>query len=103
MDSKNKMYSMTTSSAAIYTCPTGKTATIVAINIANTGTANITATFTIYDSSTSTSYTLGNLIAVPAYTSITPVGLPIILEENDRIDGLASMANCHVVLSVLEK
>lgn len=103
MDSKNKGYAMTTSNATIYTCPSGKTATITAINVANTTTSNITATLSWYDSSASTEFTLINAGAIPTNMNYTPVGLPLILESGDYLKGLASSANCHVTISVLEK
>lgn len=77
----------------LLTCASDKVLKINSIIVANVdGTSSADVTVKFYDSSATTSYTLGATVTVPADSTLILLGkdAPIYLEEGDEIRGGAS-------------
>lgn len=100
--------SVSTSSGSptdIYTANNGSTVNsiLIELDVANTGTASITATVLIYDSSSTNSYHIVKNAIIPVGSTLKVVsGQKIVLNGNDKVQIYASAATVDVVASVLE-
>lgn len=94
----------TTADTAVYTCPSATTAIVIHCQVANvdgTDTANVNVD--LYDSSATTAAALAHTIAVPADTSLNPVGGKLVLEASDEVRAWASAASdLELTLGILE-
>ena len=94
----------TTADTSVYQCPSATTAVVLLCQIANVdGSANVDVYVDYYDSSTTTAKALAHTVAVPADTSLNPIGGKLVLEAGDQIRAWASAASdAEIVVSVVE-
>lgn len=99
----NSAVALTTTSATdLYTVPSGCSALVQSVTVANesVSSANITATFT--DSSNATAYTILYQAAIPTGASANILDRPLALEQGDKISLTAGTANAFdVTASIL--
>lgn len=103
---KNKIFpDVGTTEESVYTSPTGKTATIVGLSLANTYTETVFVNVSLYDTSTlGTAYLVKNA-PIPVGGSLVVVGgdQKVIVEDGDIIKVISDTASSvDVVLSVME-
>ncbi len=101
---KNARIVCTTSYAAAYTCPAGKTALVTLLQAANTGTVARTVSAQWTDDSDSDAATrLANNIPLPVGASCGLVDGKLALEAGDQIQVKASAnTDVEVTISVVE-
>jgi len=103
---KNKVASnIGTSSVAVYTAPTGKTATIIGLSLANKISSDITCDITLTDTSTSTTVYLVRSAPIPTGSSLVAIGKDqkVVVENGDIISVVSSdTSSIDVVMSVME-
>lgn len=102
---KNAKLQLTTSAAAIYTCPSATTAIVLTAQIANIdGTNEADVSLSWIDSSDSNAETyLLKVVPVPAGASLGGLSNKLVLETGDSLKGLASAnGDLSVTLSILE-
>jgi hypothetical protein len=94
----------TTADTSIYQCPASTTAVVLLCQIANVDGANSVDIYVdYYDSSTTTAKALAHTVAVPADSSLNPIGGKLVLEAGDQIRAWASAASdAEIVVSVVE-
>ena len=94
----------TTADTAVYTCPASTTAIVIGCQIANVdGSNSVDIYVDAYDSSATQAKALAHTIAVPADTSLNPIGGKLVLEASDELRAWASAASdAEIVVSVLE-
>ena len=94
----------TSADASIYQCPSSTTAIVILCQVANVdGSNNADVYVDYYDSSTTTATALAHTVAVPADTSLNPIGGKLVLEAGDQLRAWASAASdLEIVVSVLE-
>tara|TARA_R100001509_G_scaffold139867_1_gene94466 strand:- start:2072 stop:2401 length:330 start_codon:yes stop_codon:yes gene_type:complete len=94
----------TSADASIYQCPSSTTAIVILCQIANVdGSNSVDVYVDYYDSSTTTAKALAHTVAVPADSSLNPIGGKLVLEAGDQLRAWASAdADAEIVLSVLE-
>jgi hypothetical protein len=102
---KNAAVVLTSTGATdLYTCPSGRTAIVQSVNVANVDSSNRDVTVTLYDSSVATSYTVIYNATVPVGVSMNALSTPLVLEPGDIVRVQASAANTlHATASVLEQ
>ena len=90
--------------AVVYTCPAATTSIVIHCQVANVdGTNTANANVDLYDSSTTTAAALAHTIAVPADTSLNPVGGKLVLEASDEVRAWASTTgDLEITLGILE-
>ena len=100
--------SVSTSSGSptdVYTANNGSAVNsiLIELDVANTGSAAVSATVLIYDSSASASYHVVKNAPIPPGSSLKVVsGQKIVLNGDDKIQVYASAATIDVVASILE-
>lgn len=102
---KNFSFQATTNPLEAYTAPSGKTAVVTFLNVANNATVNADVTVTLRDISTYVDAPLGRLITIPINTGVNFVadGAKLVLESGDSIVVQASANSAlWVVGSVAE-
>ena len=94
----------TTADTSVYQCPSATTAVVLLCQIANVdGASSVDIYVDYYDSSTTTAKALAHTVAVPADTSLNPIGGKLVLEAGDQIRAWASAASdAEIVVSVVE-
>ena len=94
----------TTADTSVYQCPSATTAVVLLCQIANVdGASSVDIYVDYYDSSTTTAKALAHTVAVPADTSLNPIGGKLVLEAGDQIRAWASAASdAEIVISVVE-
>jgi len=94
----------TTADTSIYQCPSATTAVVLLCQIANVdGGSSVDVYVDYYDSSTTTAKALAHTVAVPADSSLNPIGGKLVLEAGDQIRAWASAASdAEIVVSVVE-
>ena len=94
----------TSADTSIYQCPASTTAIVILCQVANVdGTNSADVYVDYYDSSTTTAKALAHTVAVPADSSLNPIGGKLVLEAGDQLRAWASAASdLEIVLSVLE-
>lgn len=102
---KNAAVVLTSTGATdLYTCPSGRTAIVQSVNVANVDSSNRDVTVTLYDSSVATSYTVIYNATIPVGVSMNALSTPLVLEPGDIVRVQASAANTlHATASVLEQ
>ena len=92
---------LTTSSATIYTAPTGYTGIILYAHVTNYGAATTTVTMSHVRSSTTTQ--IINEADVPVNDAYIPLDGKLVLETSDYVTALAGAnSTLKILLSVLE-
>ena len=100
--------SVSTSSGSptdVYTANNGSAVNsiLIELDVANTGSAAVSATVLIYDSSATASYHVVKNAPIPPGSSLKVVsGQKIVLNGDDKIQVYASAATIDVVASILE-
>ena len=100
--------SVSTSSGSptdVYTANNGTAVNsiLIELDIANTGTAAVSTTVLIYDSSATTAYHVVKNAPIPPGSSLKVVsGQKIVLNGDDKVQVYASAATVDVVASILE-
>ena len=94
----------TTADTSVYQCPSATTAVVLLSQIANVdGASSVDIYVDYYDSSTTTAKALAHTVAVPADSSLDPIGGKLVLEAGDQIRAWASAASdAEIVVSVVE-
>lgn len=94
----------TTADTSVYQCPSATTAVVLLCQIANVdGASSVDIYVDYYDSSTTTAKALAHTVAVPADSSLNPIGGKLVLEAGDQIRAWASAASdAEIVVSVVE-
>ena len=94
----------TTADTSVYQCPSATTAVVLLCQIANVdGASSVDIYVDYYDSSTTTAKALAHTVAVPADSSLNPIGGKLVLEAGDQIRAWASAASdAEIVISVVE-
>jgi len=94
----------TTADTSVYQCPSATTAVVLLCQIANVdGASSVDIYVDYYDSSTTTAKALAHTVAVPADSSLDPIGGKLVLEAGDQIRAWASAASdAEIVVSVVE-
>lgn len=102
---KNAAVVLTSTGATdLYTCPSGRTAIVQSVNVANVDSSNRDVTVTLYDSSAATSYTVIYNATIPVSVSMNALSTPLVLEPGDIVRVQASAANTlHATASVMEQ
>lgn len=102
---KNAAVVLTSTGATdLYTCPSGRTAIVQSVNVANVDSSNRNVTVTLYDSSVATSYTVIYNATIPVGVSMNALSTPLVLEPGDIVRVQASAANTlHATASVMEQ
>lgn len=102
---KNAAVVLTSTGATdLYTCPSGRTAIVQSVNVANVDSSNRDVTVTLYDSSAATSYTVIYNATIPVGVSMNALSTPLVLEPGDIVRVQASAANTlHATASVMEQ
>lgn len=93
------------SETSVYTTPSGKTATIIGLSIANTLTSTIFISVRIYDTSTLTHSYMIKDAPVPVGGTLVIVGgdQKVIVENGDIVKVVSdTAASADVILSVME-
>lgn len=92
----------TTNATTVYTCPAGAIAIVKSILVSEDSGNADTITLTLTDSASAV-FSLFNVKAVSANTTIELLSAPIILQSSEILKATAATANrLHVVVSLLE-
>ena len=100
--------SVSTNSASptdVYTSNNGSACNsiLIELDVANTGSAAVTASVLVYDSSGTASYHIVKNAPIPAGSAMKVVsGQKIVLNGNDKVQVYASAATVDVVASILQ-
>ena len=94
----------TTTDTVVHTNSTSNKQIIILCQVANVDGTNAADVYVdYYDSSTTTAKALAHTVAVPADTSLNPIGGKLVLEAGDQLRAWASAASdLEIVVSVLE-
>lgn len=94
-----------TAPSGLYTVPSGNTATIIGLSVANKLTQQVYVDITLYDASASKSAYIGKNIPLPVGSSVIVVGgeHKIVLESGDSIVVNSNAeASVDVIMSILQ-
>lgn len=94
--------SLTTSSATLYTAPSGYTTIVLMAQVSNTTSTSKTVTFSHYDGTSTTTELLKDF-SVPGNDAVSATTGKLVLEQGQSIRAFASAnTSLKVVLSILE-
>ena len=92
---------LTTSSATIYTAPTGYTAIVLYAHVTNVGTATATVTLKHIRSSTETEIIKNGI--VPVSDALVPMSGKLVLETSDSLKvSVSDNSTLKIIISILE-
>ena len=102
---KNSITAGVSTAADVYTCPSGTTATVIGLTVANIDLSNVAAVdVKVVDTSESVTAHIVKAGPVPVNGSLVAVGgnQKVVLETGDKINVTSATANSDVVISLLE-
>lgn len=104
MSYKNAFVASTTSNQTLYTAPSGTTAIVQAMHIANTLAVSLTVTVEWIDASAGNAVvTLLQQVSIPPNAALQGIEKPLVLEPGDSIRVRSSVNGAHITLSLWEE